>query len=265
MGGEQEMDSDRNETISYEDAFAAQLPALGAAGQERLRRAWVHLVGTGRVGSALACDLRSAGIGGISADDDQAVEPDNGNSFVFRVPEDVGKPKVLVLARSLGEREHFRFQPIPLPVQSAEVDGCFEAASLVVSCANTLDGRLIAEEKAIRYHKPILQVAAFDGREHLGGLIALHLPGNPSLACFGCYFENSAERSRGEGLLSTVTTTLAAMAANMAVELLSGIRAEIFREKNLFYIDLENYDVKPLAVQKRKGCRVCGTSAEDGK
>jgi hypothetical protein len=103
-----------------------------------------------------------------------------------------------------------------------------------------------------------MQVAVFDGRERLGGLIALRLPQNPWSACFGCYLEHGREPSRNEGLVSTVATVLAANAANMAVELLSGIHGEIFSEKNLFYFNLENYANKPLAVEKRSGCSVCG-------
>ena len=243
---------------SYPEIYAAQLPALGPAGQERLHQARVLVVGGGRVGSVLLLNLAAAGIGYGSVADPQVVEWDNGNSFIFCPPGDLGKPKVSVLDRFLGAREHFRFRPIALAVDSIEVDCEISRSDLVICCANTVAGRLAAECKAIRYGKPSMQVAAFDGRERLGGLIALRLPENRWSACFGCYVEDTMEPIGGEGLLSTVTSALAATAANMAVELLSGIHAEIFCEKNLFYFDFATYSNGPLAVQKRKGCRVCG-------
>ena len=105
----------------------------------------------------------------------------------------------------------------------------------------------------------VLQVAAFDGRERLGGLIAVRLPENRWSACFGCVLNDKRKFPRGEGLLTTVTSTLAALASNMAVQLLTGVQAEFLRENNLFLIDLRTYAIEALAVERRSGCSVCGS------
>lgn len=128
----------------------------------------------------------------------------------------------------------------------------------MVSCSNTVEGRLAAERKAIRYGKPVLQVAASDGRKRRGGRITLRLPENRWSACFGCYLSSGQEFPRGEGLLATVTSALGAIAANMAVQLLTGVRAEFVLKHNLFWIDLETYQIEALAVRRRPGCKVCG-------
>jgi len=247
-----------NDRGAYLKMYAAQLPVFGDTGQDLLHQAHVFVVGTGRVGSQLAANLAAAGVGHMSATDPQIVDWDNGNSFIFRLPQDLGKQKVHVLNEQLGVREHLTFRPLTLTIESSQVDSEISHSNFVICCPNTVAGRLAAESKAIRQGKPSMQIATLDGRDRLGGLITLRLRENPWSACFGCYLEKGSEPSRGEGLLSTVTSALAAVAANMAVQLLSGIHMEIFRQKNLFYFDLENYTVESLAVQKRKGCRVCG-------
>lgn len=236
----------------------SQLPVLGKAGQDRLRRARVHVVGTGRIGSWVAMALAAAGVGCVSANDPQVVERENLGAFVFaRVP-DIGKEKVFALEEFFHGRPAFVFEPVVAPIESRLVDRCLGLSDLVICCANTLSGRLAAERKAIRYGKPVLQTAALDGRERLGGVLTLRLPENPWSACFGCYFPNDRRFPRGEGLLSTATIALAAFASNMAVQIITRVRSAVFKRHNLFQLNLETYELAGLAVRRRAKCRVCG-------
>jgi molybdopterin/thiamine biosynthesis adenylyltransferase len=241
---------------SYLALHTAQVPVLGEEGQETLRRARVHISGTGRIGTWVALNLAGAGIGYVSANDPQAVEPENLGACVFARKRDLGRAKVIMLARALDGRPDFVFEPLVARIESDIVDPYIQRADLVISCANTLQGRLAADRKAIRYGKPVLQVAAFDGRESLGGLITVRLPENRS-ACFGCYFSDNRQFPRGEGLLSTVTATLAAIGATMAVQILTGIRSEFLKQHNLFLFDLETYQMEALAIERRKSCALC--------
>src|SRR5439155_2741880 len=237
----------------------AQLPILSEKGQERLGHAHIHIAGAGRIGSSLAIHLAGAGVGYVSANDPQNVELENLGAWAFARPPDLGKEKVMILSKYFQGRTDFSFEPLVEPAESKRVDPYIERAQLVISCANTVEGRLAAEREAIRYGKPAIQVAAFDGRGRLGGLVALRLPENRWSACFGCHLNDKQKFPRGEGLLATVTSTLAAMAANMAVQLLTGGQAEFLREHNLFLIDLHTYAIEALAVERRSGCSVCGS------
>lgn len=244
-------------TMPYERAYAAQMPVLGVDGQERLRRGHIHVVGVGRVGSNVCLNLAAAGVGSVSGNDAQSVEPDNLNSVGFRNG-DLGAKKVKALHRRLAPRHLCHFSYAALPIEAAEVDGYIERADLVICCANSASARLSAEEKALRYRTGLMQVAAFDGRVCRGGLISVRLPANSWSACAGCYLQDSNAWPTGGGLLSTVTSTLAAIAANMAVAILSGTSVQVFQDRNLFYVDLDAYAVEAFAVKKRSGCQICG-------
>ncbi len=247
-----------SESARYLSSHAAQLPVLGKHGQDRVRRVCVHISGLGRIGGSIAVDLHQAGIGHVLGNDLQKLQRENSAQWAFLRPHDVGREKAFVLERFFAGRPDFIFEPLVAPTESREVDPYIKRAHLVISCANTVQGRLAAERKAIHYRKPVMQAAAFDGRKHLQGLITLRLPENHWSACFGCCLNEKQEFPRGEGLLATVTSALAAIAANMAVELLSGFRCEFLRRHSMFWIDLETYRIEALAVQRKPGCALCG-------
>src|SRR5437867_4996414 len=90
---------------NYFGRHAAQLPVLGREGQERLRQAHVHVSGTGRIGGSVTIHLASAGLGHLSANDPQNVEPENLGASAFARPSDLGQEKVMVLWR------YFQGQP----------------------------------------------------------------------------------------------------------------------------------------------------------
>jgi molybdopterin/thiamine biosynthesis adenylyltransferase len=240
------------------DCYAAQLPVIGRDGQARLHQARVHISGLGRIGSTVALNLAAAGVGYESANDPQTAEMDNLGPLVFARLSDLGKHKAFLLEEFFHGRPDFVFQPLPLPAESGEIDSHIQQCDLVISCANTVAGRLAAERKAIRFGKPAMQVAALDGQERLGGMITLKLPENDWSACFGCLLGERTEIPRGEGLLSSVTSTLAALASNMAVAILTGVRSDFLRRQNVFFVDLENYAIDALAVERGKECRTCG-------
>ena len=247
-------------TVPYEVAFAAHLPILGIAGQDELRRSRVHVVGAGRIGTNLVLELASAGVRAVSINDPQSVELENLNCTAFSAA-DLGVRKVDALKKWFAGRNDVSFEPIGLPVESGALDTVISAAHLVVCCANTASARIATEEKALRFNKPLMQVGAFDGRDCLGGLIGVRLPANPWSACARCYLDRGRDWSPSGGLLSTVTSTLAAMAANMAIAILSHTRDHVFREKNLFYVQLETYALEPLRVNKCVDCPLCGDGA----
>ncbi|MCI0418295.1 MAG: ThiF family adenylyltransferase, partial [Acidobacteria bacterium] len=232
----------------YFSLYEAQLPVIGIDGQERLRHAQLHVSGTGRIGTFVIAALACSGVTRISANDPQELELENIGCLIVAGRSDLGKPKVLLLQACLQDRAGFVFQPVIAASESTSVEPFMKSADLIVSCANTLEGRLAAERHAITYHKPILQVAAFDGRQRLGGLITVRLPGNRHSACFGCYVGDGFQFYRGEGLMSTVTATLAGMASNMAVQILTGVRSDWLREHNRLEIDLENYQIERMRV-----------------
>ena len=242
---------------SYLSHHAAQLPVLGVEGQQGLKAKRVHISGCGRIGSACLWFLHSAGVGAISINDPQTIEPENIGPLAFTVCADLGQPKVDVLGRFLQGRPYLDLTPLVRSTESLSAD-VYRDADLVISCANTVSARLAAEREAVEHGKPVMQVAAADGRNRLAGQVSLRLPENEWSACFGCLLSTGQEFPRGEGLLATATSSIAAVASNMAIQLLTNTRRDFLDHHNVVFIDLESYVIEALAVNRRTDCDICG-------
>lgn len=77
------------------------LPEIGEAGQERLRKAKVLIVGVGGLGSPIALYLTGAGVGTLGLVDDDKVSISNLQRQVLYAEADLGQPKPLCAARRL--------------------------------------------------------------------------------------------------------------------------------------------------------------------
>src|SRR5260370_37933220 len=74
---------------------------VGEAGQRKLERAAVAIVGLGGLGSPVAIYLAAAGVGRLGLVDDQNVEASNLNRQVIFEECDIGRPKVEAAAGRL--------------------------------------------------------------------------------------------------------------------------------------------------------------------
>jgi len=174
---------------------------------------------------------------------------------------DLGRAKVHVLERFLDGRSDLRFVPIIARNQSLTVRPYLKEADVIVSCANDLGARLHLERMAVRFGKPCVQACAQDARTAIGGLVSVWVPG-ADCSCFGCLFpDRNHTFGRGEILLPTVTATIAALAAEIVVELLGSRATHYAKTHNLFPIDLKTHRMESLSVNPRAGCEICGTAA----
>lgn len=112
------------------------LPEIGEAGQERLRRAKVLIVGVGGLGSPVALYLAGAGVGTLGLVDDDKVSVTNLQRQVLYAEADLGQSKPLCAVRrlkSLNSGVNVAAYPYRLDAENASelireydivVDGC---------------------------------------------------------------------------------------------------------------------------------------------
>ena len=235
----------------------AQVAVLGQRRQSKLARSKVVVVGCGRIGSQVAIGLVAAGNEHIVIVDGQRVEAEQLGPFVFAHKNDIGRPKVDVLARFIAPHRQCLIEPVTCRVERAGLSQLLKNCQLVISCANKPDARLFVESQAIEHELPVMQVAAFDSRERIGGMITLWRP-EIKLACYGFLLPSRARPKRDNALLSNATAVLGALAAHVATALLAGYSAEALRRNNLFLVDLHDFSMEALAVERSKSCRTCG-------
>jgi len=112
------------------------IPEVGLAGQERLARARVLVVGAGGLGSPVLAYLAAAGVGRIGIVDDDAVDITNLQRQILYETADIGKPK----AATAAERLHALNPQIALDVIATRFDAsnARERSSRTVAAAMPL-------------------------------------------------------------------------------------------------------------------------------
>jgi adenylyltransferase/sulfurtransferase len=255
----------RARRVSYSDLYCAQLGIFGREGQQRLRRACVHVSGLGGLGSQILFGLAAQGVGRLTANDPQRLEADNLNRFPTATLADIGMPKAQLVERALRSRPYLAYQGIVARNEQPAVDPFYAAADVIVCCSNTVQSRVAAATKAVRLGKPLIDAAVSDGTRQLAGAVKIRLPEEGSWsACPACYLQQQhAKVPRGEALFFPLLAATAALASHAVVEFISSGAAS-FQNRNLVLIDLREFRLASFSVGKKRDCVACGSPRRHG-
>ncbi len=247
----------RRDELSW---FSGQLPVIGPVRQAALLASQAAVIGLGRIGTSAALALHAAGVGKLVLIDPQRLEDEQIGPMWFLRRDQIGTPKVRAVADLLRDRPYGRVEPVLSTAEAPETADIIRRSGIVLSCANTISARLKTERNAIAHGVPVVQAAAFDGRERLGGIVTVRLPETPDRACFGCLAADSGAIQRGEGLLTTVTSLLGVLAAHLATLIISSPHGGI-PDRSIFVLNGSTGTVEALTVRRRPDCPICGAPA----
>lgn len=160
----------------------ALFSGLGSAGQEKLKRAAVAVVGCGATGGAAAELLGRAGIGRLLLIDRDLVSLDNLHRQVLFAEADVGRPKALAAADQLRRVN----SAICIEAQIAHLDATnieelLAGVSVVMDGTDNVATRFVINDWAFEQGLPWVYVGAV-GSE--GMLLPIEPPQGPCLRCF---------------------------------------------------------------------------------
>jgi len=196
------------------------LPEVGAGGQARLRAARVLVVGAGGLGSPAIMYLVGAGIGALTIVDADVVELPNlhrqpihaghvgmgkaDSAAAFAAALDPG-----VQVRALAER-------LTPANAAALVQGC----DVVLDCADSFAVGLILSDACMIAGVPLVSASALG----LGGYVGGFCGGAPSLRALFPDLPDRAATCATAGVLGPVVATLGTLQAQMALEVLLGLK-----------------------------------------
>lgn len=152
------------------------LPEIGAAGQEKIRRAKVLLVGVGGLGSPIALYLTGAGIGTLGLVDDDVVDRSNLQRQVLYAEDELGLSKA-EQARQRLERlnSEVHIQTYPYRLTAENADSLIAPYDLVIDGCDNFATRYLINDACVRLGKIYVygsirvfdgQVAVFNHPEH---------------------------------------------------------------------------------------------------
>ncbi len=240
------------------ERYARQLilREIGGAGQARIRRARVALVGMGGLGCPAALYLAAAGVGNLTLIDDDVVSLDNLQRQIAFTSEDVGLPKVEAAAARLRALNPF-VEVRPHAVRLGD-----NAAALLAGHDLVLDGsdsfatRLLVNAAAVSAGITLVSgsIGAFDGQL---GVFKGHLPG---LACYQCLVGEAQDRAGTScadvGVLGPTAGIIGSLMAQEALREIAGF-GESQAGTLLLHDGLAGRQ-RRVRLPKDPGCAVCG-------
>ncbi len=195
---------------------------VGEAGQRRLERAAVAIVGLGGLGSPVALYLAAAGVGRLGLIDDQDVELSNLNRQILFEECDVGRPKVDAAAgRLLLLDAGLRVDARRENVRSSNVADLFAEYDLVVDGTDAFETKFLLNDAAVLLRKPLVHGAVL----RWGGQVTTVLPDAP---CLRCLFREPPEPGDVQtceeaGIIGAATGVVGSVQAEETLKLLLGV------------------------------------------
>ena len=246
------LDSDARERYSRH----LLLPEIGEAGQARLARARVLVVGAGGLGSPVAYYLAAAGVGTLRLVDDDVVDRSNLQRQILHTDARVGTSKVESAAATLSA-----LNPRVVLERRVEKLDDENADALVAGCDVVVDGsdnfaaRYAVDAACTRAGIPLVYGAV---HRYEGQVGVFGVPGGP---CYRCLFPeppppDAAPNCAEAGVLGVVPGLVGLMQSTEAMKLLLGIGEPLVGR--LVHVDALAMRFRELRLPRDPDCPGCG-------
>lgn len=205
------------------DRYARQrvLPEIGEAGQERLARARVVIIGCGGLGGPVAAYLAGAGVGSIRLVDGDSVSESNLHRQVFFDPGNPAKKsrQLAEHCRRLNEDIHVAYLEKYLDANNARA--ILSGADLVVDCTDDAATKHLINDCCVHLGLPFLYAAA----QGVAGYVALFSEPATGINLRDVYPKPDPDLPdcATSGVLPTAVGIVAMLQANAALCFLLGI------------------------------------------
>ncbi len=235
------------------------LPMVDVAGQEKLARGRVLVIGAGGLGSPVAMYLAAAGVGTLTIVDDDAVELSNLQRQILHRTADIGLPKVesakatlaalnpLVEVRALGRR-----------LTGEALASAVAEADVVVDGSDNFPTRFELNDVCTRLVTPLVSGAAI----RLEGQVTVFDPRRPDSPCYRCLYRDQPEleeRCSETGVFTPLVGIIGSLQAAEAMKILLGIGEPLVGR--LLLLDLRDSEWRCVRLPKDPACPCCGSGA----
>jgi len=216
------------------------IPELGLAGQEKLKKASVMIVGAGGLGCPVLQYLAAAGIGRIGVVEFDKVDETNLQRQVLYGSLDVGKLKSIITKNRLEHLNLF----VELEIKNLKLDATNALSVLrnfdiIVDATDNYDTRYIINDACVILNKPMVHGAIF---KFEGQVSVFNYNGGPTYRCYNPSKANDNYKNPKAaeiGLLGVLPGITGTLMANEVIKTITGI-GTILCGKMLIFNVLEN-------------------------
>jgi adenylyltransferase/sulfurtransferase len=231
------------------------VPEVGLAGQEKLARARVLVVGAGGLGSPVLQYLAAAGVGRIGIVDDDDVDLTNLQRQVLFAEEDIGKNKALAARdRLVLNNSQIAYDAYPVRVDASNVRELVRAYDVVADCTDTFGARYLLSDAARLEGR----VDVFASIFRFDGQLSVFAPDGP---CYRCLFpepppEGSVPSCAEGGVLGVLAGVVGTLQAAEVLKVILGIGAPL--TGRLMLVDALGAQTREIAFSRDPACPLDG-------
>ena len=241
------------------------LPEVGEAGQAKLLKSRVLLLGAGGLGSPAALYLAAAGVGTLGIVDADVVDASNLQRQILHATSRVGTPKVESAAKAIADlNPDVKVVPTMERLDSSNVERIFGDYEVVVDGTDNFPTRYLVNDASVFLGKPVVHgsIFRFDGQvtTFVSDKAAKKL-GVAAGPCYRCLYPEPppphlAPSCQEAGVLGILCGIIGTLQATEAIKLLLG-RGTTLAGRLLTYDSLK-MKFHELRLRRAPDCPVCG-------
>ena len=245
--------------MQFSERYSRQIlfAPIGEAGQRKLARARIAVVGCGATGSALLSLLARAGVGYLRIIDRDYIEPSNLQRQMLFDEADAAEslPKAIAAGRKIAAfNSEITVEPHAADLTPDNVEDLLCDVEIVLDGTDNFETRYLINDFAVDRNVPWIYAAGVASYAVTMNI----LPGET--ACLACIFPDSprgiVETCDTSGILNSAVNFVASVAATEALKLAVGARDKVRR--TLLSYDVWTNDFATVNADKpRSGCRAC--------
>lgn len=238
-----------------------QLPQVGEAGQARLGKARVALLGAGGLGAPAALYLAAAGVGRLTLIDDDRVERSNLHRQVIHADARVGMPKTesaRLALMALNPRVQVELRNERLAADN--VERLLADHDVVIDGADNFPARYLVAAASRRLGVPMVYGAV----ERFHGQASVFDPRRMDSPCYRCLFPEppsaaDAPNCSEAGVLGVLPGIIGLLQATETLKLLLDLGEPLVGR--LLHVDALAMRFRETRLSRDPGCPGCGDGA----
>ena len=236
------------------------MPEVGEAGQLRLMKSKVLLIGAGGLGSPAAYYLAAAGVGTIGLVDHDVVDRSNLQRQILHTDARVGMPKVASAQATLkGLNPSVKVIGHEERLSSANVERIFSGYDLVIDGTDNFPTRYLINDACVKLKLPNVHGAVF----RFDGQVSVFWPGRAGQPgpCYRCMFPEppppgTAPSCAEAGVLGVLPGVIGLLQATEAVKLVLGVGDPLVGR--ILHFDALRAKFSTLRLPRNPECPCCG-------
>ncbi len=236
------------------------LDDIGIEGQRRLLAAHVLVVGAGGLGSPALLYLGSAGVGRITALDDDGVDLSNLQRQIAHNQSRIGLPKAeSARASVVAINPDVQFRALVRRADAALLDELLPGVDVVLDCCDNFATRQAVNAACVRHGKPLVSGAAIGWDAQ----IAVYDSRHAAAPCYACLFPPDAGHEdvscNTMGVFAPLVGIVGSVQAAEALKLIVGTGEPLAGA--LLMLNARSMRWDRITVARQPHCPVCSTRA----